>query len=399
MDAELTALLRQHRARIVAGLYRACQSLDAAEEAFQEALAAAVATWPKQGVPQNPAAWVTTAARNFLRQAQRHRGLAEARAVLMMEDEGFEPRGVEAVADDQLRLVFTCCHPALTQEAQVALTLKVVAGLSTEELARAFLCPEATMAQRLVRAKRTIEAQRLEVSVPGWKELPARLAPVLAVIYLVFNEGYVSREGALMKVDLQAEALRLGRLLTELLPTEPEVFGLYALMALSAARASTRVDQQGVLLLLSEQDRSQWDTRLIVEGLVALQRARRPGGGAYTLQAEIAASHVTAPTWAATDWGRILAAYEALLAVTSSPVVAMNRAVAVMMKDGAQAGLAALAPLEGPLARYHLFYATRADFLRRTGADPRADYQRALALATNESERAFLRRRLEALAR
>jgi RNA polymerase sigma-70 factor (ECF subfamily) len=246
-----------------------------------------------------------------------------------------------------------------------------------------------------VRAKRTIEEQRLQYEVPGRRSLDERLAGVLAVVYLVFNEGHTSRQGALMRLDLQAEALRLGRLLTELLPTEAEVFGLYALMAFSAARAQTRVDADGVLLLLSEQDRSLWKRALIVEGLVALQRARRLGeAGGYVLQAEISACHATAPAWEATDWLRILAAYDALQAVTASPIVAMNRAVAVMMTQGPDAGLAALAGLEEPLARYHLFYATRADFLRRAGRAARPDCERALELATNDSERKFLERRL-----
>lgn len=394
MELELTQLLRAERGRVVAGLYRWCGSLDAAEEAFAEALATAVATWPHAGVPQNPAAWVTTVARNHLKQANRHRELASEKAVLLEEDEAFEPRAVEAVSDDQLRLVFTCCHPALSQEAQVALTLKVIAGFSVEELARAFVCTESTMAQRLVRARRTIEAQRLELAVPGRRDLPERLAAVLAVVSLVFNEGHLGREGALLRPELMREALRLGRVLTELLPTEPEVFGLLALMALSAARASTRVDAHGGLVLLEDQDRSQWDSALIVEGLVALQRARRLGGGSFTLQAEISACHATAPSWEATAWPRILAAYDALLGLTSSPVVALNRAVAVMMLDGPAAGLVALAPLEASLSRYHLFFATRADFLRRAGEDARADYEAALALATNQSERAFLQRRL-----
>ncbi len=397
MEAELTELLRRERGRVVAGLYRACGNLDAAEEAFQQALLSAVSRWPSDGVPANPAAWVTTVAHNHLKQAWRQQGVAEAKAGVLAEVEVFEPRAVEAVADDQLRLVFTCCHPALGQEAQVALTLKVIAGFSVDELSRAFLCSEATMAQRLVRAKRSIETQRLELAVPGRRDLSERLAAVLAVVYLVFNEGYLGHEGALMRVELQREALRLARLLTELLPTEPEVFGLYALMALTAARASTRVDARGAVVLLADQPRSGWDRTAIVEGLVALQRARRLGGGTYTLQAEIAACHTTAPTWQATPWDRILAAYDALLAHAPSPVVALNRAVAVMMTAGPEAGLAALAALEAPLSRYHLFFATRADFLRRAGKSPRHDYQAALALVTNQSERALLEQRLAEL--
>jgi RNA polymerase sigma-70 factor (ECF subfamily) len=394
MEAELNQVLRRERARVVAGLYRSCGSLDAAEDAFAEALVTAVAQWPKTGVPDNPGAWVTQVAKNHLKMAHRHRAVAEDKAVLLKEDEVVEARGVEAVSDDQLRLVFTCCHPSLTQESQVALTLKVIAGFTVEELGRAFLVPEPTMAQRLVRAKRQIDEEHLQVAVPGRRDLSERLAAVLAVVYLVFNEGHTASGGALMRLELQGEALRLGRLLAELLPTEAEVFGLHALMAFSAARAATRADPQGVLLLLSEQDRSKWDRALIIEGLVALQRARRLGGGAYTLQAEISACHATAPTWEATGWPRILAAYDALLELTKSPVVAMNRAVAVMMIDGPKAGLAALAPLAGALERYHLFYATRADFLRRAGEDARADDEKALKLATNEGERAFLKRRL-----
>jgi RNA polymerase sigma-70 factor (ECF subfamily) len=394
LEASLRRVVRTERPRVIGALYRACGNLDQAEEAFQEAVTTAVSTWPRSGIPDNPAAWVTAVAKNHLRQAQRHASVAQAKAPLLEESEAVEPRSAEAVSDDQLRLIFTCCHPALTPEAQVALTLKVIAGFSVEELARAFLVPEATLAQRLVRAKRQIAEEHLGLAVPGRRDLDLRLAAVLAVVYLVFNEGYSGREGALMRVELQAEALRLGRLLTELLPTEPEVFGLYALIAFSAGRAATRVDAEGVPLLLSEQDRTRWDRELILEGLVALQRAHRLGGGSYTLQAEIASWHATAPTWSATQWPRILAAYDRLLELTGSPVVALNRAVAVLMIQGPAAALALLPPLEAPLARYHLFYATRADFLRRAGQPANADFQRALELATNAAEQAFLQRRL-----
>jgi RNA polymerase sigma-70 factor (ECF subfamily) len=393
-DEALEAVVRRERSRIIAGLYRLCGSFDAAEDAFQEALTLAIATWPRSGRPMNPAAWLTTAARNHVKQSRRHERVAEGKAMLLREDEGVEPPPVEAVADDQLRLVFACCHPALTPETQVALTLKIIAGFSVEELARAFLVPEATMAQRLVRAKRQIDERGLSLELPGARELPARLSAVLAVIYLVFNEGHTSREGALMRVELQHEALRLARLLTELLPTEPEVFGVLALIAFSMARASTRVDASGAMLLLSEQDRSRWDSWLILEGLVALQRARRLGGGAYTLQAEISSHHATAPSWDSTDWPRIKLAYDALLAVAASPVVAMNRAIAVAMVDGPRAGLALLAPLEAALSSSHHFYATRAELLRRAGQPASDDFQRALSLATNDAERAFLRRQL-----
>jgi RNA polymerase sigma-70 factor (ECF subfamily) len=284
----------------------------------------------------------------------------------------------------------------LSLDSQVALTLKVVAGFTTEEIARAFLSPEKTIAQRIVRAKRTIEEARLPYDVPERAELPERLASVLAVVYLIFNEGHTTHEGPLMRLDLQAEALRLGRLLCDLLPGEPEAFGLFALIAFSFARAATRTDERGTLLLLSEQDRLRWDRPTIKEGLMALQRARRLGGrGTYVLQAEIAACHTTAQDWDSTDWSRILGCYDELLALTPSPVVALNRAVAVCMHDGPAEGLAALSELEAPLASYHLFYALRADFRRRLGQDARDDYRRALELAGNESERSFLRRRID----
>jgi predicted RNA polymerase sigma factor len=261
------------------------------------------------------------------------------------------------------------------------------------------LSNDEAITQRIVRAKRTIEEKALSYVVPDRRVLPERVASVLAVVYLIFNEGYTSREGALVRLDLQAEALRLGRLLGELLPKDGEVFGLYALMAFAASRAATRTDAEGVLLLLSEQDRGLWSRPLIREGLSALQRARSlGGGGAYALQAEIAACHATAQTWAETDWRAIARAYDSLLAITQSPVVALNRAIAIGMRDGPDTALRELASLEAPLSRYHLFFATRADFLRQSGRDPRADYERALALATNDSERAFLRKRLASLA-
>jgi RNA polymerase sigma-70 factor (ECF subfamily) len=278
----------------------------------------------------------------------------------------------------------------------VALTLKVVAGFTTDEIARAFLSPEKTIAQRITRAKKTIEDERLPYEVPERAELPERLASVLAVVYLVFNEGHTTREGPLMRLDLQAEAQRLGRQLCDLLPNEPEVFGLYSLIEFSFARTATRTDERGELLLLSEQDRSRWDRPTIKEGLMSLGRARRLGGhGSYVLQAEIAACHATAQTWDGTDWSRILGRYDELLALTPSPVVALNRAVAVCMHEGPEEGLAALVALEALLASYHLFYAMRADFRRRLGQDARDDYRRALELAGNEGERSFLRRRID----
>jgi RNA polymerase sigma-70 factor (ECF subfamily) len=314
---------------------------------------------------------------------------------MLVDDDHTAPATIESISNDELRLVFTCCHPALTLESQVALTLKVVVGLTSEDIARAFLSTDKTIAQRIVRAKNTIAEKQLPYEVPGRAELPARLAAVLAVVYLVFNEGHTTREGALMRLDLQQEALRLGRTLCDLLPNEPEVFGLFALIAFSYARAATRTDQHGELLLLSQQDRARWDRDIIEEGLMALARARRlEGRGSYVLQAEISACHATAPTWEATDWALILRAYDELLALERSPVVALNRAVAVCMIDGPAAALAELEQLEAPLARYHLFYAMRADFRRRLGQDARDDYARALELAGNEGERSFLRRQL-----
>ncbi len=392
--AIVDGLMREERSRVIAGLYRRCKSLALAEDAFQEALAAALARWPQTGVPENPAGWVTTVAKNHLLQTRRHDGVATEKATLLHEDEAVEAASVEAVTDDQLRLIFTCCHPALSQEAQVALTLKVIAGFSVAELARAFVVPEATMAQRLVRAKRQVDDEGLSLAVPGRRELTERLPAVLAVVYLVLNEGHTGSQGELLRAELLREALRLARLLSELLPTEAEVFGLSALVAFSAARAATRADTTGRPLLLSEQDRTQWDRALIFEGLVALQRAQRLGGAAYTLQAELASWHCTAPRWEDTPWRRVLDTYDRLLTLSPSPVVALNRAVAVSMLDGPEAGLTALAPLEDALSRYHLFYATRADFLRRAGRSDQADLERALALATNDAERALLRERL-----
>jgi RNA polymerase sigma factor (sigma-70 family) len=390
--ADLADIVRRERPRIVGALLRASGSIDVAEEAFQDAVVAALASWPVHGVPDNPAAWLTAAAKNRVRDAHRHRSVVDEKAPLLAEDP--MQTDVQTISDDQLRLIFTCCHPELPREAQVALTLKVIAGFSTEELARAFLVPEVTMAQRIVRAKRTIEQRHLGVAEPGTRDLGDRLAAVLEVVYLIFNEGHTAREGALVRVDLQAEALRLGRELADLLPREPEVYGLVALMAFAAARATTRTDADGVLLRLSEQDRGQWHVGLIEEGLHALARARTLGGGIYTLQAEIAACHVTAPSWEATDFARIVTIYGELQGRTGSPVVALNRAIAIAMRDGPAAGLAELGELEEPLARYHLFYATRADLLTRLGRDGRADYERALELATNDSEREFLRRQL-----
>jgi RNA polymerase sigma-70 factor (ECF subfamily) len=398
LSQTLDDVCRRDRGRVVAGLVRALGSIDAAEEAFQEAVLSALASWPARGVPDNPPAWLTTAAKNWARDQLRHRKIVDEKAPMLREDEMSSPSTIEAVSDDQLRLIFTCCHPALPLESQVALTLKVIAGFTTEELARAFVSPETTIAQRIVRAKRTIEEKQLPYEVPERAALDERVGAVLAVVYLVFNEGHVARSGPLMRLDLQAEALRLARLLCDLLPDAADVFGLFALIAFSCARAATRTDEHGELTLLEHQDRARWDRSLIKEGLVALARARRLDATArYVLDAEIAASHVTAPDWAHTDWPAIVARYDELQALEPSPVVALNRAVAVCMLDGPERGLQALDGLEEPLAQYHLYWATRADFRRRLGLDARADWERALALAGNDSERRFLQRQLDEL--
>jgi RNA polymerase sigma-70 factor (ECF subfamily) len=398
LSRTLDEVFRRDKSRVVAGLTRALGSIDAAEEAFQEAVVAALGSWPERGVPENPAGWLMTSAKNWARDELRHRRVVQAKAPMLVEDDMIGPSTVEAVSDDQLRLIFTCCHPALTLENQVALTLKVIAGFTTEEIARAFVCPETTIAQRIVRAKRTLSEKQVPYVVPERAALDERIASVLAVVYLIFNEGHLSRSGALMRLDLQAEALRLARLLCDLLPDEPDVFGLFALIAFSCARAATRTDERGELLLLSQQDRSRWDRAIIKEGLVALERARRLGpAGGYVLQAGITACHVTAPAWERTDWRAIVALYDQLCALERSPVVALNRAIAVSMADGPEQGLDALAELEEPLAQYHHFYSTRADLRRRLGLDPRADYERALALASNDDERRFLQRKLDEL--
>jgi len=396
LSQTLGDVFRREKSRVVGSLVRMLGSIDAAEEAFQEAVLAALPSWRAGAVPVNPAAWLTTAAKNYACDAARHERIVDKKAPWLVDNDVVAPETLETIGDDELRLIFTCCHPVLTLDSQVALTLKVVAGFTTDEIARAFLCPEKTIAQRITRAKKTIEEKRLPYEVPDRAELAERLASVLAVVYLIFNEGHTTREGPLMRLDLQAEALRLGRALGDLLPNEPEVFGLFALIAFSFARAATRTDERGDLLMLSEQDRSRWDRPTIKEGLMALQRARRLGGrGSYVLQAEIAVCHATAQTSETTDWTRILRCYDELLALAPSPVVALNRAVAVCMHDGPGEGLAALTELEAPLASYHLFYALRADFRRRLGQDARDDYRRALALTGNESEQSFLRRQID----
>jgi RNA polymerase sigma factor (sigma-70 family) len=382
--------------------------LDAAEETVQEALAAALVHWPAEGLPDNPGAWLMTVARNrardHLRRRRRLREKVETLARQLDEAPGPAPDAAldesEAplIADDRLRLIFTCCHPELPPDSRVALTLRLVGGLSTGEIARAFLVSDTTVGQRIVRAKRTIRDRGLPYAVPEAAELPERLASVLAVIYLVFNEGHTAREGdRLVRHEVCEEALRLGGTLAELMPAEGEVMGLLALMELTMARAPARTDAGGDLVLLADQDRARWDRARIARGLALLERAGSlDAAGPYRLQAAIAACHARAESWPATDWGAIAALYARLQAAAPSPVVALNRAVAVSMADGPAAGLALLDALEtAALAGYHHLPAARGDCLRRLGRwrEAAGAYRRARELTQNHREHAFFEAR------
>ena len=404
----LEQVFREEYGRIIATLIRTSGSFDLAEEALQEAFTAAASTWESNGAPRNPGAWLTTVARRKLLDAvRRDKTRSDKQSEIEYEASRLQPFIEPALLeepmeypDDRLRLIFTCCHPSLSREAQVALTLRTLGGLTTTEIAHAFLLPETTLAQRLVRAKQKIRLAKIPYDVPSLEIIGARLVAVQAVIYLIFNEGYAASTGqSLLRNDLCSEAIRLGRLLCQLLPDEPENTGLLALMLLQDSRRDARVNAQGELVTLEEQDRSLWDRKEIDEGVRLLETALARGrAGNYQIQAAIAAVHSEATNADATDWRQIVALYEELMRTTSSPVVALNRAAAVAMSDGFERGLHLIesANATGLLDNYYLFHASRADLLRRLHRSTEAAgaYERALTLTTNSVEQNYIRRRL-----
>ncbi|MDQ3963673.1 MAG: RNA polymerase sigma factor [Actinomycetota bacterium] len=392
-EAEVARIFREEYGRSVATLIRVFGDIDVAEDAVQEAFAIALRAWPDTGLPPNPGGWITTTARNRaidrLRRESRGRELIEDAMLRSTNDDADVPEEVGQVQDDRLRLIFTCCNPALATDAQVALTLRLLGGLSTEEVARAFLVAESTMAQRLVRTKHKIKAARIPYRVPEDHELPDRLPPVLAVVYLIYNAGLTDPT----EPGLCSEAIRLARILATLMPDEPEVAGLLALLLLTESRRASRTRPDGSLVLLAEQDRTCWDRALIEEGQAIVRRClRRNQPGPYQLQAAINAVHADARTFADTDWSQIVALYDRLLAVAPTPVVALNRAIAIGEVEGPAAALALVDGLD--LDNYYSFHATRADLLRRLGRHDEAAtaYERAAALAPTDAERDFLRR-------
>lgn len=405
MDVE--EIFRAEHGRILATLIRVLGDFDVAEEALQEAFEAALEQWPRAAAPTNPVAWLISTARHKAIDRLRRRGLlAQKQEEIARHLELLAAEEEAPVPEDRLRLIFTCCHPALATEAQVALTLRTLGGLSTEEIARAFLVPLPTMAQRLVRAKAKIRAARIPYQVPLDDALTERLEPVMVVVYLVFNEGYTASFGArLVRHELCEQAIRLGRMLVELLPARAEPMGLLALMLLHDSRREARVDASGDIVLLEDQDRTRWDRAEIDEGVALVEAALRAGGrppGPYALQAAIAAVHAEASTAGATDWAQIAALYDVLARVHPSPVVELNRAVAVAMSGGTERGLALMDEIDhrGELAGYHLLPAARAELLRRLGRAAAAaeSYRRALALVSNEAERRHLEKRLREVA-
>jgi RNA polymerase sigma-70 factor (ECF subfamily) len=393
-EAEVGRIFREESGQSVASLIRVFGDIDIAEDAVQDAFAIALRRWPRDGLPPNPGGWITTTARNRgidrLRRESRGRELLAELAVLSSSgDDRGEPEEDIPVHDDRLRLIFTCCHPALSREAQVALTLRLLGGLSTEEVARSFLVAEPTMAKRLVRAKRKIKAARIPYRAPADHELPDRLPPVLAVVYLAYNAGLTSTA----EPGLCSEAIRLARILVTLMPDEPEVYGLLALLLLTDSRRASRTRPDGSLVLLAEQDRSRWDRALIEEGQAIVRRClRRDQPGPYQLQAAINAVHADAATFEETDWSQILALYDHLLALAPTPVVSLNRAIAISELEGPAAALELVDELD--LESYYPFHATRADLLQRLGRPSEAatEYERAAALAPTDAERDFLRR-------